>query len=317
MNPGDKVRFLRSSGEGYIRKLYPDQTAEVEIEDGFVIPVLQSEIVVIASEERQIFNKPETGPGRQDTPAKAITPSIQGIFLAITPFNDNIHKIELINLSGSELLYSVAEEHEDHTLTGLAHASLSSGQSHILGERALSELKNWLPLLVQILFFRRDRSVFLPPLVKSITFSPASLFKNKKKHPISGKEAYILEINRVGKMIPVETSSSLKPEDSTPEEKRVYETPQSIVDLHIDKITSGHQNMKADEILSFQLNLFEKSMENALAANLKEITFIHGSGSGTLKSHIHKSLGKNSQVEFFKDAQKEKFGYGATFVKFK
>ncbi len=316
MNPGDKVRFLRSSGEGYIRKINPDKTVDVEIEDGFIIPVLQSEIVVIASEERQVFNKPEE-PTKDQAISKPSQPSSQGIFVVIAPFNDNIHKMELVNLSGSELLYTVAEEHEDQNIHGLVRNILPSGQGQILGERKLSELKDWLPLIFQIVFFRSEKSLFRPPLIKSVTFNPASFFKNKKKHPLTGKDAYVMEIDRIGKNMQSDATPAIELNEQVSSEKLLFEKPQSIVDLHIDKITSNSQSMKADEILAYQLGLFEKSVENALASGLKEITFIHGTGNGTLKNRIHKLLGQNPNVDYFKDALKEKFGYGATFVKFR
>jgi dsDNA-specific endonuclease/ATPase MutS2 len=50
---------------------------------------------------------------------------------------------------------------------------------------------------------------------------------------------------------------------------------------------------------------------------MDEITFIHGVGNGIMRMEIHKRLSKNPQVQFFKDAMKEKFGYGATLVKLK
>jgi dsDNA-specific endonuclease/ATPase MutS2 len=50
---------------------------------------------------------------------------------------------------------------------------------------------------------------------------------------------------------------------------------------------------------------------------MDEIVFIHGVGNGILRMEIHKRLGKHAYVQFFKDAMKEKFGYGATLVKLK
>jgi dsDNA-specific endonuclease/ATPase MutS2 len=36
-----------------------------------------------------------------------------------------------------------------------------------------------------------------------------------------------------------------------------------------------------------------------------------------MRMEIHKRLSKHPYVQFFKDAMKEKFGYGATLVKLK
>ena len=55
----------------------------------------------------------------------------------------------------------------------------------------------------------------------------------------------------------------------------------------------------------------------ALAANMHEIVFIHGTGNGVLRQEIHKLLSRNKLIRFYEDARKEKFGYGATLVRLK
>jgi dsDNA-specific endonuclease/ATPase MutS2 len=50
---------------------------------------------------------------------------------------------------------------------------------------------------------------------------------------------------------------------------------------------------------------------------MDEIIFIHGVGNGVLRNAIHKRLSGNKNVQYFEDAQKEKFGYGATKVRIK
>jgi dsDNA-specific endonuclease/ATPase MutS2 len=50
---------------------------------------------------------------------------------------------------------------------------------------------------------------------------------------------------------------------------------------------------------------------------MDEIVFIHGVGNGVLKQEIQKKLAGNKNVAWFQDAQKEKFGYGATRIKIK
>ena len=58
-----------------------------------------------------------------------------------------------------------------------------------------------------------------------------------------------------------------------------------------------------------------QKLDAAIATRIPEITFIHGNGSGTLKSKIHKCLSKHPDVAFYQDSLKNKFGYGATLVK--
>ena len=57
MNIGDRVRVLHGKEEGIIRKVSPGGRIEVEIEDGFVIPVLKSEVVLVAEAEKNYFGE--------------------------------------------------------------------------------------------------------------------------------------------------------------------------------------------------------------------------------------------------------------------
>ena len=55
MNIGDRVRVLHGTEEGIITKVIDNNTLEIEIEDGFCIPVLFSEVVLIESKEEKLF----------------------------------------------------------------------------------------------------------------------------------------------------------------------------------------------------------------------------------------------------------------------
>lgn len=319
MTIGDKVRFLRSSGEGYIRKLNPDNTVDVEIEDGFIVPVLKTDVVVVAEEESKIFTSPVQTheiPVKKEYKSNPVNSSIEGIFLALIPFNDEVHKTEIINLSGKDILFSVSEEINGLN-QGLARKELTNGNSFQFGERKLSELKNWHPLLFQIIFFSSELTNLTLPLVKLINFNPASFFKNKKKHPISGNEVFLFNLKQSGKNVAFSTDDIFQSAESKTSEIRDFEKPNGIVDLHIEKLEKDPTKIRKEDILQIQLAAFEKNLENAIAHNMQEITFIHGTGNGVLRNYIHKKLSTNKAVEYFKDALKEKFGYGATFVKLK
>jgi hypothetical protein len=89
------------------------------------------------------------------------------------------------------------------------------------------------------------------------------------------------------------------------------------IDLHFEVLWPESQNMGSGDKLNLQLEHFEKSLDRAIYLGMSEITFIHGVGNGKLKTEIHRSLSRNTLIKSFKDAQKEKFGYGATLVKIK
>lgn len=74
INIGDKVRFLNSVGGGIVTGFKKGGLVLVEDEDGFEVPVLQSEVVGVASEGRTISDfmaKPEAKPvGQKNIPSE-------------------------------------------------------------------------------------------------------------------------------------------------------------------------------------------------------------------------------------------------------
>jgi dsDNA-specific endonuclease/ATPase MutS2 len=66
--------------------------------------------------------------------------------------------------------------------------------------------------------------------------------------------------------------------------------------------------------MQIQLDHFQKNLDAAIVHKLESIVFIHGAGNGSLRYEIQKIISKHPQVKTYMDAQKEKFGYGATEV---
>jgi hypothetical protein len=90
------------------------------------------------------------------------------------------------------------------------------------------------------------------------------------------------------------------------------------LDLHIEALRpEGAGDLSNTAMLRLQLDAFEDALSRALATNMHEIIFIHGAGNGTLRKEIHRQLSRNKDIKFFEEAQKEKFGYGATLVRLK
>lgn len=88
----------------------------------------------------------------------------------------------------------------------------------------------------------------------------------------------------------------------------------SVVDLHIDKITDDTRNLTNGEIVTIQLNHFEKYFDLALKNGLKSLIVIHGIGNGRLKEEVHQKLKFRKTVNFFINQYDPRFGYGATEI---
>ncbi len=91
---------------------------------------------------------------------------------------------------------------------------------------------------------------------------------------------------------------------------------QSVVDLHIEKLMNNHHHLQTSEILSIQLNAFEKHLELAILHLRSSIVFIHGIGEGTLRDEIHQRLKNVKKVNYFVNQYHPLYGYGATEVFF-
>ena len=91
----------------------------------------------------------------------------------------------------------------------------------------------------------------------------------------------------------------------------------SIVDLHIEKIADSWSHLTNFEIVTLQLNEFEKWYDLAVAHRQPGLIVIHGVGKGKLKEEIHEILKSKSDVDYFVNQYDPRFGYGATEIFFK
>jgi hypothetical protein len=91
----------------------------------------------------------------------------------------------------------------------------------------------------------------------------------------------------------------------------------SVVDLHIEKLTDNWKYLSNFDILSMQLNAFEKYYELAVAHRQPELVVIHGVGEGRLRDEIHERLRLKHDVKSFVNQFHHSYGYGATEIYFK
>lgn len=313
MRPGDKVRFLHSTGDGVIRKILDTKTVEVEIEDGFIVPALRSEIVVIHSHETNIAKGEESAVESEGADNGAL-------WFAFAPFNDKNYTLFILNESNKEILFTLGEEDAQKKYRGIYSGVLKSSSSVKITEVSIANFDHWPEYIFQGLQFQQGISEIKEPIFKRLKFKAATFFKSKQKISLLEKEAYAFKLEEGQltvadpKKIVEEMFSNKEPEPLT---KKSLTKPAKEVDLHIENLIDDFSKLSNAEILELQLKTFEKILDNAIAMGMEEIIFIHGVGNGVLRQNIHKSLSRNKNIQFFQDARKEKFGYGATSVKIK
>ena len=98
--------------------------------------------------------------------------------------------------------------------------------------------------------------------------------------------------------------------------KQNLEPARSVIDLHIEKLSSDWNRLSNFEILSLQLNTFEKYYNLAVAHHQPNLIVVHGIGKGKLREEIHEILKFKKEVKSFVNQYHPNFGYGATEIFF-
>jgi len=323
MNIGDRVRLLHGREEGIITRFIGADQVEIAIEHDFTIPVMRREVVVVAAEENKFFGQNSHAIDPEKTKEQAVPKapalSTKGLYVALTNQTEELLAITIINNTDFDLLFTYGEE-QNGRYKGIANDKLNAKGFKVVGHLHLKDFDKWPDLVLQFIQHRVNALNLLEPGNRRLKFKASSFYKSKKTAPIINKEAYVFQVD-----IKQENVDLLKLQDKmadpaleTSPENYSLKAPSHEVDLHIQKLTDvDPATMSNSEMLKLQLQVFQDNLDRALAANMHEIIFIHGTGNGVLRNEIHKLLSRNKLIKFYEDARKEKFGYGATLVRLK
>lgn len=314
MNVGDRVRLLHGNEEGIITKISAGGRVEIEIEDGFRIPALKNEVVVISAAEAQHFGgeKPEAISQIGSKPQKTDS-NEKSVFLAYIPLNDKELSIYLCNNADRDYLVIASELYGENRQTILAEM-LPAKNSKKIGEKSIQQFEEWPPLLIQFFPIHKKIEKTQPSFERKLKFKASAFFKSKGTAPVLNKSGYVFKMSESTKEIDIQQlNEELNEHAVTP--KQEFKKPPKEVDLHIEKLTNDHPFMSNSEMLRLQMETFEKNLNYAIASGMDEITFIHGIGNGVLRKEIHKYLSQLENIKYFQDTQKSRFGYGATLVR--
>jgi hypothetical protein len=322
MNIGDRVRLMHGREEGIVTRFIGPDQVEVAIDGDFTIPVMRREVVVISSEEAKFLgNVPVETTQAQKSQQLFSNPVPQvlsgsGIYLALVHQSPELLAVNVVNNTDYDLLFTYGEE-RDTKYKGIVNDKLPARHGKVVSHMHLKDFDKWPDAVLQFLLHRNGTPTLFQPELKRLKFKASSFYKSKNIVPVLKQEGYLFQLDN--KPVTVNSDKILEHLSENPEpatDKYNLKPPHSEIDLHIEKITDDDYSVLSNsEILRRQMAVFQDNLERALAANLPEITFIHGTGNGVLKKEIQKILSRSKDIKFFEDAKKEKFGYGATRVK--
>lgn len=309
---GEFVRFVDENREGYITRIIDEQLVGVTGEDDFEIPVAVNNLARVHG------HKSNEGILSDDAAINiAVSEFIsKGIFIAVVPDlnKGSIAHFYIVNNTSFELLFAMNSE-KSEVFKGEFSGIILPQSAIKIYSAALPDLDLWPKFHFKGLTYTRQNVKPVDPINSVIKFRAKDFSGTKKTIGSLNLQGWQLQLDETEIKIDAEKlkESFFKPA----EEKKSIDRPSKEVDLHIEKLRDDHAFLSKSEILDIQLQAFQRNLDAAIAHKFSDIIFIHGLGNGTLKNHIHKTVSKHPQVKTFKDAFKEKFGYGATEVIFK
>ncbi len=307
--PGDFVRFVDEKLEGFVTRIIDDQMIGVTTGDGFEIPVLASKVTSVHGYQPPGIVK-ETGTPELPQGGEFIS---HGVFIAIISdlkANSVVH-FYLVNETSFQLLASLTTERQDYFKGEFAGIVQPKSAEKIYSAQ-LADLQLWPKFMFSVIFYTKQNVKPAVPLNIAEKFKAKDFSGSKKTVPLLKQQGWLIRLD--GPEIAIDAQKLKESFYKTTEEKARLDKPPKEIDLHIEKLRNDYQFINGSEILKIQLDYFHKMLDAAIVHQLPDVVFIHGAGSGALRHEIQKTLSKHLKVQTFMDAQKEKFGYGATRV---
>ena len=312
---GSLVRPLNETGEGVVSAFRKDGMVLVTMHDGFEIPFPPNQLVVIRSAEM--------APGEQ--PVQSVTSSAElqqpGLFFAFS--FEGMEKdqakigLSLVNQWDAELVVVVYHQ-KGKQFFHEASAILPAGSVKRLAGGQLS----W--------FLERDRFyVQVTPVLRETTAIPGG-WSGYIKHqvpalidPATWPQQSSLSMRALMirifpdtkpdtiKVVPKEQTETIQ--HKAPKDWLLIDREGHFeVDLHIEELIDDASGMDNSSMIQYQLNYFNKCLDEARNRKLWKFIAIHGVGKGVLRNEIRQLI-KQEGLKF-QDASYQRYGYGATEV---
>lgn len=308
MQIGDKVKFINESLSGTITRLIDDKTIGVSIEDGFEIPVLKREIMIVTP-----INLVEQHDKTEISNANKIAIGDSEISLWFEQSSQTWYKASMLNNSRSDILLSVTVK-QGKVFKPLFGGKVEKHTSYLINTLNLAELELWGTYCFRIIFHEQEAEKPRAPWYLEYNFRSKDFMQAKE---VNGKPTFLISLkpDKIEQFTIAKDSIKI---EQKPKESFVNITrPEEVVDIHIHQLVKNYNQISADEAITIQMNHFKNMFEKALALNYSKITIIHGVGTNALKQKIWKEISGHPAVKTYYEAQKEKFGYGATEIVFK
>ena len=348
---GDRVSFLSSVGGGKVTKIVDSRMVMVEIEDGFEVPCLISDLVFdyrsqpvrqqqVVEEVRQEVKEKELLRQQEEEDARrgglrrfAKDAEKEGIYMAFVPHEQQwlltgAMDVMLVNHTPFEMLYTFTIK-EENQFVNVDYGQLEKYEKVVVETISREDLDYWCNGIVQAILTKETSDMVMLPLNAPFSLRTNRFFKEGSylMSGILGEKAVVVCLSELVALksgdadlmrIVKEGVGAQAPKkdlvkQEAPIDKHRTAPGEATVDLHIGELVDNIAGLSSHDMFNLQMDYFRKMLDSAIAAEYSKVTFIHGVGNGVLKNAIIEELKKYKNTENHM-ASIAKFGVGAIEV---
>ncbi len=351
---GDKVRFLSTVGGGTVKGFLNKQLVIVEDENGFDVPVLVSECVVVEAAGNEKLGQTDTDipdkepekkiektkPVPQIEEANLISETTEGekittclVFLPTDAKNMTQTSFECYFVNDSNyFLFLNYMYRENNSWKSRYNGIVEPNTQIFIEEFDKTQLNDLEKVCVQFVSFKHNKTYrFKNPVSVELRIDTVKFYKlhsfidndyfddNALVYYITRNDVpereMLVSAGDIQRAMQEKTVSENRPRVQKVVKKE--KNPIIEVDLHIDQLLDSRSGMDNAEMLEFQLKKFNDVMQENLKRKGQKIVFIHGKGDGVLKNALLKEIKNKYRSCYYQDASFREYGFGATMVTIK
>lgn len=353
MKIGDEVRFLNEVGGGKVVAFRDKNVVLVKDGDGFEIPMLINEVVVVESDSYdRKFNAAKAdkpvAPPKPETVRREKTADVQAaaggfhaerregeklnIYMAFVPVNSEdmvstMFDTYIINDSNYFVTLSYLSA-EGMAWNARFEGTLEPNTKFFVEELGREDLDKIARVALQMIAYKREKPFALKPALSvELRIDGSKFYKTGafKKNDFFVEPTLIYDVVRddepvrgifadAGKI----REALLEKDVPAPSRKTPAAKPRKNdtveVDLHAHALFDSTEGLPSSDILSRQLAEVRDVMEKYKRNKGQRIVFIHGKGDGVLRSAVLKELKRHYPSCRTQDASFQEYGFGATLV---
>lgn len=350
---GDKVNFLSTVGGGKVTKIIDSRMVMVEIEGGFEIPTLISDLVLdyrsqpaqtkqqqaVDNIQKEVLGKELLAQEQAEAARKgglrrhAKGAEKEGVYMAFVPHEQQWLltgplDVVLVNHTPYEMLYTFTIK-EEAQFVNVDYGQVDKYEKVVVETISRDDLEYWLNGVVQAVFTAETADSVLLPLNAPFSLRSGRFFNEGSYVPsgVLGEKSVMIclsdlvalkhgdgDFSKIMKEgVGSQATAKTLVKQEAPIDKHKTAPGEAIVDLHIGELVDNILGLSSHDMFKIQTDYFKKMLDSAIAADYNKVTFIHGVGNGVLKNAIIEEL-KNYKNTENRMASIAKFGVGAIDV---